>query len=136
MIIESPPALLPAEPGSLGTTLGIAGVAVQCLLPVWWNLSLIGYPLLATSILRHAASITGGIVFFLVGQRMMGSAAVILLRVRYESTLVYLDITEHDTTGYAAAVRTESRGITGPRHVTSAVASPHVREEAGRLITR
>jgi hypothetical protein len=136
VIIESPPALLPAEPGSLGTTLGIAGVAVQCLLPAWWNLSLIGYPLLATSIVRHAGSIAGGIVFFLLGQRMIASAAVMLLRVRYESTLVFLDITDHDTTGYAAAVRTESRGIAGPRHVTSAVASSHVREEAGRLITR
>ena len=136
VIIESPPARLPAEPGSLGTTLGIAGVAVQCLLPVWWNLSLIGYPLLATSIVRHAASIAGGIVFFFAGQRMMASAAVMLLRVRYESTLVFLDITEQDTTGYAAAVRTESRGIAGPRHVTSAVASAIVRDEASRLITR
>jgi hypothetical protein len=136
MIIESPPALLPADPGTLGTTLGIAGVAVQCLLPVWWNLSLIGYPLLATSIVRHAGSIAGGIVFFLLGQRMMASAAVMLLRVRYESTLVFLDITDHDTTGYAAAVRTESRGIAGPRHVTSAVANSDVRETASRLITR
>ena len=93
-LIESHPVLLGREPPGLGLTLGILGVATQCLLLPWWNLSSIGYPLLATSIVRHAASIVGGVIFFVLGHRMVATAADLLLSFRYESTLVFIEDTD------------------------------------------
>ena len=90
-IIESSPHRLDRESPGLALTLGATGIAVQCLMPWWWNLSPIDYPLRATSIVRHAGSIAGGIVLFAVGGRMLAAAARLLLLCRYESTLILID---------------------------------------------
>ncbi|HEY4321336.1 MAG TPA: hypothetical protein VGM77_09185 [Gemmatimonadales bacterium] len=129
-VVESPPALLEPEPAVVGVVLGIVGVGVQCLLLGWWNLSLIGYPLLATSIIRHTASIATGIVFFVLGARMVTAAAALLLVFRYESQVVLVQDSGSGAIGYAAAIRSESSGLTGPRHVIAAVDSADVRDMA------
>ena len=133
-ITESRPRMLGREPAALGMTLGITGVAVQCLMLSWWNLSYVGYPLLATSIVRHLGSIAGGILFFVLGNRMVTAAAELLPHYQYDSILVLIDDTGHGAMARAAGVRTESRGLTGPRHVLAAVGGVHVRESAQRLI--
>jgi hypothetical protein len=130
-IIESRPVMLDREPPGLGLTLGVTGVAVQCLMLRWWNLSPIDYPQRATSILRHAGSIAGGAVFFVVGGRMVAAAAKQLLVFRYESMLILID---PGIVARAAAIRTESLGLTGPRHVVAAVGGSYVRESALSLI--
>ncbi len=135
-IIETPPRLLGREPPALGLSLGITGVAVQCLMPVWWNLSYVGYPLIATSIVRHLGSIAGGILFFVLGNRMTEAAAALLLHFHYDSILVLVDQSGGTTVARAAGVRTESRGPRGPRHVIAAVGGVHVRESAERLLRR
>lgn len=129
-IVESPPTMLEPEPSGVGIALGIVGVGVQCLLLGWWNLSLVGYPLLATSIVRHAASITAGIVFFALGARMVKTAAALLLVFRYASQLVLVPDSGSGPVGYAAAIRTETSGLTGPRHVIAAADNADVRETA------
>lgn len=133
-IIESRPDALEREPAGLGLTLGATGVAVQCLMLWWWNLSPIDYPLGATSIIRHAGSIAGGIVFFVIGGRMVAAATKLLLVFRYESMLILIDADGHGMVARAAAVRTESLGLTGPRHVVAAVGGSYVRESAQRLM--
>ncbi len=133
-IIESRPRLLGREPTALGMSLGITGVAVQCLMLPWWNLSYVGYPLLATSIVRHVGSIAGGVLFFVLGNRMMASAAELLPRFQYDSILVLIDESGHGMVARAAEVRTESLGLAGPRHVVAAVGSVHARESAERLV--
>lgn len=133
-IIESRPRMLKSESPGLGIALGITGVAVQCLMLSWWNLSSIGYPLLATSIIRHTGSIAGGILFFVLGNHMVTTAAELLLRIRYDSVLVLIDDTENGVVARAAAVRTESRGLAGVRHVVAAVGGTDVRESAETLI--
>lgn len=129
--IESRPAILDREPPGLALTLGATGVAVQCLMLWWWNLSPIDYPLRATTIIRHAGSIAGGGVFFVVGGRMVVAAVKLLLVFRYESMLVLVD---QGTVARAAAVRTVSLGLTGSRHVVAAVGGSYVREIAQTLI--
>ncbi len=133
-IIESRPGGLDRESLALALTLGAAGLAVQCLMLMWWNLSPIDYPLRATTILRHAGSIAGGIVFFLVGGRMVAAASELLLVFRYESMLILIDASNHGMIARAAAVRTESLGLTGPRHVVAAVGGADVRESAQAMI--
>jgi hypothetical protein len=133
-IIESAPVMLEREPAGLGLTLGAAGIAVQCLMLRWWNLSPIDYPLRATSIIRHAGSIAGGIVFFVIGGRMVTVAAKQLLVFRYESTLILIDAEGHGRVARAASARTESLGLSGPRHVVAAVGGSYVRESAEELI--
>lgn len=133
-VIESRPAMLDRESPGLGLTLGATGVAVQCLLLSWWNLSPIDYPLRATSIIRHAGSIAGGALFLLVGGRMVAAAAKLLLIFRYESMLILIDAASHPIVARAAAVRTESLGLGGPRHVVAAVGGSYVRESAPSLI--
>jgi hypothetical protein len=133
-IIESPPRLLYWEPPGLGLALGATGVAVQCLMLSWWSLSYIGYPLLATSIIRDSGSLAGGILFFVLGHRMVIAAAELLLRVQYDSTLVLIDEADNGIVARAAGVRTESRGPGGPRRVIAAVGGTHVRESAEKLV--
>jgi hypothetical protein len=133
-IIESRPKMLDREPPGLGLMLGGTGVAVQCLMLWWWNLSPIDYPLRATSIIRHAGSIAGGLVFFVVGGRMVASATTLMLVFRYESMLVLIETGSHGMLARAAAVRTASLGLTGPRHVVAAVGGSYVRESAPSLI--
>jgi hypothetical protein len=133
-IMESRPGMLEREPPGLALALGVTGVVVQCLMLWWWNLSPIDYPLRATSIIRHAGSITGGIVFFVVGSRMVASATKLLLVFRYESTLIMFDTTDEGMLARAAEIRTESLGLTGPRHVVAAVGGSYVRESAPKLI--
>ena len=133
-IIEGRPRLLQSESPALGNTLGVTGVAVQCLMLLWWNLSYIGYPLLATSIIRHAGAIAGGLVFFMLGHRMVATARALLLRFQYDSILVVVDDSAGGTVARAAAVRTESFGIDGPRRVIAAVGGSYARESAERLI--
>lgn len=135
-IIESRPVMLQREPTAIGITLGVTGVLVQCVVMAWWNLPYTGYPLLATSIIRDAGSIAGGIVFFVLGQRMVSTAAELLLRVRYESTLVLVENSDQGMIARAAGIRTESRGLNGSRHVIAAVGGVDVRETAERLIDR
>jgi hypothetical protein len=100
----------------------------------WWELSPIDYPLPATSIIRHAGSIAGGVLFFVVGGRMVVAATKLLLVFRYESTLVLIDTDGHGMVARAAAVRTESLGPMGPRHIVAAVGGSYVRESAQSLI--
>ena len=129
-IIESRPVLLKQQLDGLGAILGMLGVMVQCLMLSWWDLSPVGFPLLATSIIRHTGSIAGGILFFVLGDRMVAAAAELLLSFRYESLLVLIDDASEGMIARAAAIRTESRGLTGPRHILAAVGGPHVRETA------
>ncbi|MGH7523304.1 MAG: hypothetical protein ACREK8_03270, partial [Gemmatimonadales bacterium] len=133
-IIESHPRLLHSESPAVGMTLGVIGVAVQCLMLLWWNLSYIGYPLLVTSIVRDAGSIAGGVVFFVLGHRMVTTAGELLLRFQYDSILVLIDDTGHGPAARAAAVRTESPGLAGPRRVVATVGGNYARESAERLI--
>jgi hypothetical protein len=132
-IIESRPLRLDQETSGLALTMGVTGVATQCLVLWWWAISPLDYPLLATAIIRDAGSIAGGLLFVFLGGRMVASAAKLLLAFRYESTLVLLGRDE-GVTVRAAAVRTESLGLNGPRHVVAAVAESYVREAAERLI--
>jgi hypothetical protein len=134
LLIESRPRLLDREPPGLALALGLAGIGVQCLLPAWWNLSQISYPLLATSVLRHTASLAGGILFFVLGQRMVTAATDLLLSVRFDSTLVLIEDTDGGQVAHAAAVRTESHGLTGPRQIIAAVGGPHAQETALALL--
>jgi hypothetical protein len=129
-ISESRPLLLPREFDGLAVALGMLGVMVQCLILSWWDLSPIGFPLLATSIIRHTGSIAGGILFFVLGDRMLTAAAELLLRFRYESLLVLIDDARDGMVARAAAIRSESRGLTGSRHILAAVGGPHVRDSA------
>jgi hypothetical protein len=133
-IIESRPRILNREPSGLGITLGVTGVAVQCLMLAWWNLSPIGYPLLATSVLRHAGSIAGGVLFFVLGHRMVTAAAELLLRFPYNSIIVLINDTVRGAVAHATAARTEGRGLAGPRRVVAAVAGTDVRGSAQSLI--
>ena len=133
-IIESRPRLLGHEPPALGLGLGIGGVAVQCLMLSWWNLPYVGYPLLATSIIRDAASIAGGVVFFVLGHQMVATGAALLPNLQFDSVLVLIERTDHDGFVRAAEVRTESRGLTGPRRVLAAVGGPYVLDAAHRLV--
>jgi hypothetical protein len=133
-IIETRPNRLDREPPTLALSLGITGVAVQCLMPVWWNLSPIDYSLRATTIVRHAGSIGGGIIFFLVGDRMVAAAARMLLVLRYESLLYLIDAGSGGMIVRAAAIRTETLGLTGPRHIVAAGGGTDVRESAEALI--
>jgi hypothetical protein len=57
-----------------------------------------------------------------------------LLLFRYESMLVLIDATAHPIIARAAAVRTESLGLNGPRHLVAAVGGSYVRESAPALI--
>ena len=132
--IESRPIMLARPPAGIGLTLGATGVAVQCLMIAWWNLSPIDYPLQATSIIRHAGSIVGGIIFFVLGGRMVAAARSMLLVFRYESMLVLIDDAGPGMAARAAAVRTESLGLTGPRHVVAAVGASYVRDAAEKLV--
>jgi hypothetical protein len=132
-IIESAPRMLQREPPGSGLALGITGVAVQCFLLGWWNLSPVGFPLIATSIIRHIGSIAGGILFFAVGDRMVKAGAESLLRFRYDSVLVLIQQGDGGRVARAAEIRSESRGLTGPRHVVAAVGGPYARESAERL---
>ena len=129
-IIESRPRLLQRMPDAVGLALGAVGVLVQCLMLSWWDLSPLGFPLVATSIIRHTGSIAGGILFFVLGDRMLTAAAELLLRFRYESLLILIDGTRDGMVARAAALRTESRGLTGSRYILAAVGGPHVRESA------
>jgi hypothetical protein len=133
-IIESRPGMLDREPPGLALTLGATGIAVQCLMLWWWNLSPIDFPLRTTSIVRHAGSIAGGMVFFVVGGRMVAAATKLLLVFRYESMLILIDGTAHPVVARAAEVRTESLGLYGPRHVVAAVGGSYVRDSAPALI--
>ena len=130
-VMESPPRLLDRESAALGVTLGIVGVGVQCLIASWWQLSFIGFPLMATSIIRHIGSLAGGIFFFVLGGRMATAATELLSRFRYASTVVYV---KEPGVGYGATVRTESRRLDGPRHIIVAVASFDAREAADSLV--
>jgi hypothetical protein len=134
--IETRPNRLDREAPALGLTLGTTGVAVQCLMLGWWSLLRIDYPLQATSIIRHAGSIAGGLVFFVVGGRMVAAATNLLLVFRYESMLLLIDADGHGMVARAAAVRTESLGLLGPRHVVAAVGGSYVRESAESLIAK
>lgn len=134
LIIESRPGMLDREPPGLALTLGATGLAVQCLMLWWWNLSPIDYPLRATSIIRHAASIAGGLVFFVVGGRMVVAATKLLLVFRYESMLIMIEAPAHSVVARAAEVRTESLGLNGPRHLVAAVGGSYVRDSAPALI--
>ncbi|HEX3927308.1 MAG TPA: hypothetical protein VHW65_04875 [Gemmatimonadales bacterium] len=134
-VIESDPTLLDREGSGLGVTLGILGALVQCLTVSWWTLSFIGYPHIATSITRHAESIAGGIVFLVLGERMLQSAAEMLLYFRYASTLVLVEENGEPGVGHGALVRTESKGLDGPRRVVAAVAGIHARESVEALMT-
>jgi hypothetical protein len=135
-IIESRPDMLHHEPAGVGMTLGISGVVTQCLMMAGWNLPYTGYALLATSIIRDTASIAGGIVLFVLGDRMVATAAGLLLHFRYESILVLIEGTDHGMIARAAGIRTERRGLTGSRHVIAAVGGVDVRESAERLVAR
>lgn len=134
-VIESPPRLLDPESPALGLTLGIVGLGVQCMMASWWKLSFVGYPLMATSIIRHAGSLAGGIVLFLLGSRMVAAAAALLMTFRYESTLVY---TGADTSaariGHGAAVRTERVGLGASRQLTMAVSGANARDDVDSLL--
>ncbi len=141
-ILESRPRLLDYSSG-LTNMLGLTGVAVQCLTPVCWDLSHIGYPLLATSILRHTGAIVGGVVFYHLGRWIVRAAAELSRYFRYDSTVVVIDGVGDEIVARAAAIRTEGRALTGPRHVIAAVGSAYVRESAlallaaeGRAFTR
>ena len=133
-IIESRPGGVARESPALGLTLGASGVAVQCLMLWWWNLSPMDYPVRATSIIRHVSSIGGGVVFFAVGGAMLTAATTLLVVHRYQSTLVLIDAEDSGLIVRAAAVRTESLGLAGPRHVIAAVGGSYVVESAERLI--
>ncbi len=135
-VLESRPEMLQREPPGLGLTMGFVGIAAQCCLPTWWTLSPIGFPMLATSVIRHSAAIAGGILFFALGHRMVGSAAELLLHFRYTSTLVFIENTGQGLVGRTAAIRTDSRGLTGPRHIVATVVASDVREKAQRLMER
>ncbi len=135
-VIESRPTMLQPEPAPVGVTLGLVGVVTQCLLMVWWDLPYTGYPLLATSIIRDTGAIAGGLVFFVLGDRMISAAAEILRRVRYESIVVLIDMAGDGLIARAAGVRTETRGLAGSRHVVAAVGGVDVRESAERLLDR
>ncbi|HEY4099627.1 MAG TPA: hypothetical protein VGM20_01995 [Gemmatimonadales bacterium] len=127
-IIEREPRLLPREPAAVGLTLGIIGVIVQCLLLFWWNLSYVGFPNMATSIIRDAGSIIGGLVFLAIGQRMIAGAVVLLSGIRYESMLIAIDEAVTPPVARAAAIRTERLGPDGPRLIVAAVGGTYVRE--------
>jgi len=133
-IVESPPLRMSGESPTLALTLGIAGLAVQCLMLTWWNLSPIDFPLRATSVVRHAGSIAGGLIFFAVGARMLKAATELLRGVRYESMLLMVDREGDGPIVRAAAVRTESLGIGGPRHLVAAVGGAYVRDSAEQMI--
>jgi hypothetical protein len=133
-IFESAPGMLDRESPGLGLALGVTGVAVQCLVLWWWDLSPIDYPLRATATIRHVGTLTAGVLFFAIGSRMVASARRLLLVFRYESTLTLIDIGEQGLVARAAGLRTESLGLGGPRHVVSAVGGPDVRESAERLL--
>jgi hypothetical protein len=90
--------------------------------------------MMATSIIRHIGSIVGGIVFLALGERMLRSAAEMLLWFRYASTLVLVDESTQTKVGHAALVRTEAQGLNGPRHVVAAVAGSDAREAVRRLM--
>lgn len=133
-IIETPPNRLDRESPALALMLGTTGIAVQCLLLRWWQLSPVDYPLRATAIVRHAGTIAGGLVFFVVGARMVAAATRMLRICRHESMLVLIDADGPGTVARAAAVRTESLGLTGPRHIVASVGGAFVRESAAALI--
>lgn len=133
-IVESNPTLLDREPPGLGVTLGISGVAVQCLMLVWWNLSPIGYPLLATSLIRMLASIGAGILFFVLGGKMVAMASRLLLTTRYDSTVVMVEGDAQESLARAARMRTQSSTPHGPRHILAAVAGPQARSSAEELL--
>lgn len=133
-IIESRPRLLKSESPVLGITLGVIGVAVQCLILWWWNLSYLGYPMLATSIIRDAGAISAGILFLVLGNRMVTMAAELLLRFQYDSILVLVDPASQGPVVRAAAARTESRGLAGPRRLVAVVGGSYARESAERLL--
>jgi hypothetical protein len=129
-IIETRPAMLDREPPALALALGVTGVAVQCLMLWWWTLSPIDYHLRATSIIRNAGSIAGGVVLYVAGGRMVAAATKLLRIFRYESTLMLIDSADHGVVARAAAIRTESLGLAGHRHVVAAVGGSYVRESA------
>ncbi len=133
-IIESRPGMLNQESPGLGLTIGMIGVAVQCLILPWWDLSLLSYPLVATSVIRHTGAIAGGVLFFLLGHRMVVAAKELLLVFRYESVLVLIEDAGGRMVGRAAGVRTASLGISGPRHVVAAVGGTFVLDAAQGLL--
>lgn len=130
-VIESAPRFLHWEPPGIGLALGIIGIGVQCLLPVWWDLPFASYPLVVTSIVRDAMSIAGGVFFLVLGERMVRVAAGLLVHARYESTLVVID---GDGSARAANLRTESLTFAGPRHIVSAVRGIDALESGERLV--
>jgi hypothetical protein len=134
-IIENRPLLLPRTLDWLGVTLGLLGLTVQCLILSWWDLSLVSFPLLATSIIRHTGSMAGGLLFFVLGDRMLTTAGTLLQNFRYDSFLVLIDGASGGTVARAAAIRTESVGLTGPRHILAAVGGPRARESALSMIS-
>ncbi len=131
---ESRPTLLGWEPRGLGTALGLAGILTQCLLVAWWHLGTISYPLLATSIVRHVGSIVGGVLFFLLGERIVAAATELLTRVQYDSVVVLVVRAGPAWVARAAEVRTESRGPSGPRQIIATVGGAHVRATAPALV--
>jgi len=54
---------------------------------------------------------------------------------RYTSTLVLIESGGPGAVGHTAAVRTDSHGLAGPRHIIAAVAAPGAREAGERLIS-
>ena len=100
----------------------------------WWSLSTLSYPLIATSIIRHTASIGAGVLFFLIGHRMVTRAAELLQPLQYDSILVLVDAADQGLVVRAAAARTESRSATGLRHLIATVAASYVRDSAETLI--
>jgi hypothetical protein len=124
-IVESPPRFLNVEPASIGNTIGLLGVGTQLALIAWWKLSPISYPLMATSIIRFAGAIIGGLEFLFIGSKITTTGAALLRTFYYESTLIMVD-PARPSVAHAAIARSESRGVAGPRHVVSAVAGPDV----------
>lgn len=131
---EDRPTLLTWEPAALGNTIGLLGVLTQCLLLSWWTLGTLGYPHLATSIVRHLASIVAGAIFFALGDRMLAAARELLVRVQYDSIVVLVVDTGSGWVARAAEIRTEAREPSGPRQVITAVGGAHTRSAAPRLV--
>lgn len=130
-LLESPPAFISREPPALGTAIALTGVATQCALLSWWTLDTISYPHLATSVTRHLGTIIGGVLFFVLGARMVTAGTELLRRVQYDSVAVWLGGAGE---ARGAEIRTESRDPGGDRRIISAVASAHAREAALELL--
>lgn len=133
-VIESRPDMVGREPPALGTAIALLGVVTQSLLPSWWTLETISYPLLATSLIRFIGSIIGGVLFLQLGNRMIVAGAELLRRVQHDSTVILIAAAPGGLIAHAAAVRTESRDPGGERQIVSAVAGAHAREAARKLL--